>query len=273
MDFVEIIRTAYGMLTGSGEVLVAIGASAILGIISAAIAATTAAVEGGIAAKQAKDARRTEEKNRAEIEAEQRKRENLFNRRYHQDMTDRTEVQAMLREMREQQDAQRGQNEARGAVLGETKEQQLAEQNDLNKSFAEGMAGMTRNASGLKDGYLDQYENSLANYYQQRRDANTRLSQMQQQSSNMAATAASNAMNAAANMGVAAAGAIDNGGVKKAPEAPPVDANDIINAPKNAPVGGGHETRHPSVVFDKNIIGKPLYDNMYLFKKNRPFFG
>ena len=168
-----------------------------------------------MAAKQANDARRTEEKNRAEIEEEQRRRENLFNRRYHQDMTDRTEVQAMLRELRESQDAQRGLNETRGAVLGETKEQQLAEQNNLNKSFAEGLAGMTRNASTLKDSYLDRYENSLANYYQQRREANTRSAQMKQNAANMAATAASNAMNAAANMGVMAAGAAENGSSPK----------------------------------------------------------
>ena len=173
-----------------------------------------------MAAKQANDARRTEEKNRAEVEKEQRRRENLFNRRYHQDMTDRTEVQGMLREMREQQDAQRGLDEARGAVLGETKEQQLAEQNSRNKAYAEGIAGITRNASTLKDSYLDRYENSLANYYQQRRDINTRQAQMQQAHSNQFATAASNAMNAATGLGMVAAGAMQNGGMQKAPAAP-----------------------------------------------------
>lgn len=171
-----------------------------------------------MAAASAKQARRQEEKNRAEIEEEKRKRENLFNLRYHQDMTDRTEVQGMLRELREQQDAQRSQNEAKGAVMGDTKEQQIAQQQGLNKAYADSVAGIASNASALKDGYLNQYENSLANYYQQSRAHNSAMSQIEQNRSNQWAQAATNAAGAAASGAVALAG-MAGGGPAKAPAA------------------------------------------------------
>lgn len=198
------------LLFGSGDCLMAdFGLAAT--IISAVVAAATAATSAGMAAKSAKDARRKEEKNKAEIEEEKRRRENLFNLRYHQDMTDRTEVQGMLRELREQQDAQRSQNEARGAVMGDTKEQQLAEQQGLNKSMADSMAEMTRNASALKDGYLDNYENSLSDYYNKTREHNSRMSEIEMNRSNQWAQTATNAVNAMANSAVAAAGMADAG--------------------------------------------------------------
>jgi len=274
MGLVEFIRVMYETIAIGNDVLMALTGFEIAGIIGAAVAAVASATEGGIAAKRANDARRTEEKNRAEIEAEQRRRENLFNRRYHQDMTDRTEVQGMLRELREQQDAQRGLNEAQDATLGATKAQQLAEQNSLNKSFAEGVAGMTRNASTLKDGYLDRYEGSLADYYRQRREANTRSAQMQQQSSNMAAVAASNAMNAAANMGVAAAGAMDNGGVKKAPTAPQGGTMGVQNPnlQVTTPVGNNGLQMNPDgTIVNKNGFEQKLLDYVGEDKLKRPW--
>lgn len=176
-------------------------------IISAVIAAATAATSAGMAATQAKEARRKEEKNRSEIEEEKRRRENLFNLRYHQDMTDRTEVQGMLRELREQQDAQRSQNEAKGAVLGDTKEQQIAEQDSLNKAHADSIAKIASNASALKDGYLDNYENSLSNYYQSVREHNSRMAQIAKDGSNQWAQTATNAFGAAASAAGVAAGA------------------------------------------------------------------
>ena len=168
----------------------------------------------------------------------------------------------MLRELREQQDAQRGLNEAQDATLGTTKPQQLAEQNSLNKAFAEGVAGMTRNASTLKDSYLDRYDNSLANYYQQRRDANTRTAQMQQQSSNMAAVTASNAMNAATGLGMVAAGAMNNGGVQKAPAAPQGGTMGVQSPSLQVttPVGSNGIQMNP----DGTIVNKNGFDQKLL---------
>ena len=219
MDWLSIIL---GIWDYSKECLTAdFGISAILTTIGLAITAASAATSAGMAAKSAKDARRKEEKNRAEIEEEQRKHEAIFNRRYHQDMTERTEVQGMLRELREKQDAQRNQNEARGAVLGETKEQQIAQENGLNKSYADSIAQIASNSSMLKDGYLDAYDNSLSNYYNNVREHNTRLSEIEMNRSNQWAQAAENAVQAAAGSAQALAGMVD-GGTKPAAKAPAV---------------------------------------------------
>ncbi|MBR1525075.1 MAG: hypothetical protein IJ640_00245 [Prevotella sp.] len=169
-----------------------------------------------MAAKKAQDARRQEEKNKAEIEERKQKDEAIFNRQYYQDMTDRTEVRNMLRKLREQQTAQRNANEARAAVLGTTAEQQIAEQDSLNKGYADSIADIASNASMLKDGYLKDYQGNLHDYYDSRQKMNTRMSQIEQNSSNNWATAANNAFNAAMGAAGVAAGAA---GVNGAPVA------------------------------------------------------
>lgn len=165
-----------------------------------------------MAAAEAKRARRQEEKNRSEVEEEQRRRDNLFNLRYHQDMTDRTEVQGMLRELREANDAQKQQDDARSATLGETNEMKIANEQNRNKSMADAVAGIASNASMLKDSALDKYENSLENYYKQRRDVNTRMAQIAQNTSNQWGQAANNALGVAGAMAGVAAGAADGSG-------------------------------------------------------------
>lgn len=209
-----------------------------------------------MAAASAKDARRKEEKNRAEIEEEQRRRENLFNLRYHQDMTDRTEVQGMLRELRERQDAQRSQDEARGAVMGDTKEQQIAQQNGRNKAQADSIAQIASNSSLLKDGYLDKYENSLSNYYQQRRNHNARMAEIEMNRSNQWATAAENGVKAMTGaLGVVAGAADGGGGPAKAPAAPmTVDDGSVTTAGQIAAA----PSRSAQFEIGKQAVSSPL---------------
>lgn len=183
----------YGILYGSGDCLVALGVEAILTIVGTAITAATAATSAGIGAARAKDAREAERQNRLEAEEERQKRENLFARRYYQDVTERTEVQAMMRELRERNEREQKRNEAKNAVLGATKQQEIAQQDSLNKSYAEGIGEMTRNASQLRDGYLNQYENSLSKYYDNMRASNTKQAEMAQQNANSWAQAGANA--------------------------------------------------------------------------------
>lgn len=123
-------------------------------------------------------------------------------------MTDRTEVQGMLRELREQQDAQRNQNEARAAVSGETKEQQIAEQQGLNKAFADSVANIASNSSMLKDGLLDGYDNSMRQYYEAKRAHNTAMGQIAQNTSNQWAQAANNGVGLMAGSAQTLAGAV-----------------------------------------------------------------
>ena len=243
----------FSLLFGSGTVecmqAMPLTALAIAAIVGSALSAAGAITEGGIAAKKAKDARREEQKNRYEIEEERRRKDSIFKQRMYQDMTDRTEVQNMLRKMREDRAHQREANETRGAVLGTTSEQKIAEQDSLNKAYADGMAEMTRNASALKDGYLDNYEKGLSDYYQQKRDSNSRMAAIYQNESNQLGTAASNAMNAATNMGMLAAGMSTNGGAAKAPSA---GANGVFNVP-DLTQGVGFNNNPYSA---QNILGK-----------------
>lgn len=160
-----------------------------------------------MAAKNAADARKTAMKNAAETEEQKRQDEAIFNRQYYQDMTERSEVKNMLRKLQEQQTEQRSANKARAAVLGTTEEQQIAQQDKLNKSYADSLAEMTRNASTLRDGYLQNYQNNLHNYYTQRMKNNSDLSNLQKDMSNQWGQAASNAFQAAGSFAGIAAGA------------------------------------------------------------------
>lgn len=155
-----------------------------------------------MAAKNASDARKTAMKNSAAAEEQKRTDTALFNRQYYQDMSERSEVKNMLRKLREQQAEQRSANEARAAVLGTTEEQQIAQQDSLNKSYADSLAEMTRNASTLRDGYLTNYQNNLHDYYTQRMNNNNALSTMQKDMSNQWSQAASNAFQTAGTFAV-----------------------------------------------------------------------
>ncbi len=190
-----------------------------------------------MAAKNAADARKTAMKNAAATEEQKRQDEAIFNRQYYQDMTERSEVKNMLRKLQEQQAEQRSANEARAAVLGTTEEQQIAQQDKLNKSYADSLAEMTRNASTLRDGYLQNYQNNLHNYYTQRMKNNSDLSNLQKDMSNQWGQAASNAFQAAGSFAGIAAGASGGSTATKVPPSggdAATTAEQIAKAPTRA---------------------------------------
>ncbi len=190
-----------------------------------------------MAAKNAADARKTAMKNAAATEEQKRQDEAIFNRQYYQDMTERSEVKNMLRKLQEQQAEQRSANEARAAVLGTTEEQQIAQQDKLNKSYADSLAEMTRNASTLRDGYLQNYQNNLHNYYTQRMKNNSDLSNLQKDMSNQWGQAASNAFQAAGSFAGIAAGAAGGSTATKVPPSggdAATTAEQIAKAPTRA---------------------------------------
>jgi hypothetical protein len=83
--------------------------------------------------------------------------DNTFNKMYYSDITNRTDVQNMLRLMNENQEKQAKRDEALSAVTGATTESQLASQDSRNKSYANALAEIASNASTLKDTYLQNY--------------------------------------------------------------------------------------------------------------------
>jgi hypothetical protein len=84
--------------------------------------------------------------------------DNTFNRQYYSDITKRTDVQNMMRLLRENQEQQAKRDDAIAAITGATPEAQLAAQDSRNKSYADAMAEIASNASQLKDSYLHQYQ-------------------------------------------------------------------------------------------------------------------
>jgi hypothetical protein len=84
--------------------------------------------------------------------------DSIFNKQYYQDITNRTEVQNMMRLMEENQEKQAKRDEALAAITGGTAESALAAQESRNKSYADTLADIASNASTLKDTYLQNYQ-------------------------------------------------------------------------------------------------------------------
>lgn len=94
---------------------------------------------------------------RADYNQKQSMLDNWFNKQYYSDITQRTDVQNMLRILQENQEKQAKRDEAIGAITGATTEAQLAAQESRNKSYADALAEIASNASQLKDTYLQNY--------------------------------------------------------------------------------------------------------------------
>ena len=83
--------------------------------------------------------------------------DNWFNKQYYSDITQRTDIQNMLRILQENQEKTAKRDEALAAITGATAESQLAAQESRNKSYADALAEIASNASTLKDTYLQNY--------------------------------------------------------------------------------------------------------------------
>ena len=115
------------------------------------IGGLASSIAGGVKARQAADAAR------AEYNQKQSMLDNWFNKQYYSDITQRTDVQNMLRILDENQTKQAKRDEALAAITGATTESQLAAQESRNKSYADALAEIASNASTLKDTYLQNY--------------------------------------------------------------------------------------------------------------------
>jgi hypothetical protein len=103
------------------------------------------------------EADKAAEAARKEYQAKQQFLDETFNKQYYQNITDRTEVQNLMRLMEENQEKQTERDEALAAITGATPEAQLAAQEQRNKSYAETLADIASNASSMKDTMLQNY--------------------------------------------------------------------------------------------------------------------
>lgn len=167
-----------------------------LAIISL-LAAIGGSVAAGVKANQAGEEVRSQKGLMAKQQAEQ---ENLFNRQYYQDMTDRTEVSDMLRKLEEQNDTDRKRTEATAAITGATDEAKLAAADSRNKRRADAIAGIASNASTLKDQYLNDWRNRMDNYLGQQINMSDKMAAINQNMSNQWSQMATNAYKTGFNM-------------------------------------------------------------------------
>ena len=114
-------------------------------------AGIASSIVSGIQGAKAADAARAEHAQKNAM------LDNWFNKQYYSDITQRTDVQNMLRIMQENQDKQAKRDDAIAAITGATPEAQLAAQGNRNKSYADALAEIASNASTLKDTYLQNY--------------------------------------------------------------------------------------------------------------------
>ncbi len=116
-----------------------------------------------------------------------------FDKQYYQDVTQRSEIQDVLRLYQENSDRQARRDNAVAQVNGSTEEQQLAAQDSRNKSYANVLADVASNASQLKDSYLN-------NYIQQRLGITNPEASIYSNISNQWAQTGSNLMQTGAKM-------------------------------------------------------------------------
>lgn len=170
----------------------------LLGSIGAGIGGIVYAVR---ASKQAKESKKQLEESIAAAQKDYKQKnaflDNTFNRQYYSDVTQRTDIQNMMRLLDENQGEQAKRDEAMAAVMGGSPQVMLASQESRNKSYADAMAEIASSASQLKDTYMQNYVNtkmgmvdpSVAGYQQMAELLMQQSAQSGQASNNMFTTA------------------------------------------------------------------------------------
>ena len=170
------------------------------------------AARASLASKQASDITKTKI---GDIEAQKNFNQELFEKQYYDDITNRSEIQQLLKEADERDKRQQRQNRATSAIMGSTAEQDLAAQDSINKGRADLLAEIAGNASKLKDGYLTNWQNQMNNYYASKLGMTDQLAAIETNKSNQWANTAANAAQAAGSMLGAGFGQMKSAGANR----------------------------------------------------------
>ena len=121
-----------------------------------------------VAAVRAKRAANEQKKKAGIIEQHGAEDTALFNRQYFQDMSKRSDVQNIFRNLDQGQKKADTRTSAQGAVMGATPEQLLAGQEVNRRAYADSVADLASNASRLRDQYAQNYQNQRSKYFAER---------------------------------------------------------------------------------------------------------
>ena len=116
-------------------------------------------------------------KQRKMLEAEKKKNEQWYNRRYNEVGTERADAQAALTAMREAQRERSAAARGASAVMGSSAESAAAEKAAQNKAMASTIATINAANESRKDAIENQYMNRDASLTAQQLDAEQRKAQ------------------------------------------------------------------------------------------------
>lgn len=91
-----------------------------------------------------------------------------FKKQYYSDVTQATDFQNTFRKMKDQMQEQQKQNEALAAMNGSSAATRLAAQDSVNKAYANAAAEVASGETARKDNMVNNWQNSMNNYYLQR---------------------------------------------------------------------------------------------------------
>lgn len=155
------------------------------GAISAGIGAV-GSIFGGIAASKAM------KRVKKNLQQQQRKNRDWYDRRYNEDATQRADAQAILTQTEESIRNRNKQAAAAQAVMGGTDESVAAAKAANNSALAQAVTGISVSAEARKDAIESQYQQNQANLQQQLNDLERNKATNIQQATQGVTQAASN---------------------------------------------------------------------------------
>ena len=155
------------------------------------------AVQSGV---QAKKAAESIEQKKDILGDQLHANRDIFESQYYQNMTDRTEIQDILKKLRENQQTERERDNAQAAALGLSAEQRLAQTEARNRTTADTISNIATKASMLKDSYLNNWQAQQNNYFAGRLGLQNELANIYMNRSGQTSTASTNLFNTSAPM-------------------------------------------------------------------------
>lgn len=118
-----------------------------------------------MSAKQAKDAEKARRKSESDAERQREFDTALYNSERYRDITQDADFMNMARRADEKLDEQRGIDEARGAMYGETTAANLAAADKRQKAYTDSIADMAANIAARRDGQTARYQDAMNKYF------------------------------------------------------------------------------------------------------------
>lgn len=153
----------------------------------------------------------------------------LFNQQYYQDITQRSDIQNMLRILDDNQKKADTRVAAQAAITGATPEQQLANREVNRRTYADALADIASNAAQMRDQYVRDYQGRKSQTFAQRLGMQDQLAGIYNNQATQWANAAGNAFKGGGQLFAKGIGSIDWNKNIIVPPPAAVDPNAAVN--------------------------------------------